>query len=139
MIASGVLFDSGVAEHIKTTLPEMERYVKGRGAIGDYLYQIFADYRTYHYARSKEIWDVGPVAWLVNPAWIPSVIIHSPILTPEGTWSHDPRRHLVREAIGAKRDAIFADLFRKIESHGTPGDNEDAESHHSKTTSCYQK
>jgi len=123
--AARVILDSGVpfvrvpcvnvTEHLITTLPEMERFVKGRGAIGDYLYDIFAAYRPDHFARSKQIWDIGPIAWLIDPSWVPSAIVHSPILTPDLTWSHDPRRHLMREAIGVNRDAILGDLFRRIE------------------------
>jgi len=123
--AARVIFDSGVpfvrvpcvnvTEHLITTLPEMERFVKGHGAIGDYLYDIFEAYRPDHFARSKQIWDIGPIAWLIDPSWVPSAIVHSPILTPESTWSHDPRRHFVREAIGVNRDAIFGNLFRRIE------------------------
>lgn len=123
--AARVLFDSGVpfvrvpcvnvTEHLITTLPEMERFVKGRGAIGDYLYDIFEAYRPDHFARSKQIWDIGPIAWLIDPSWAPSATVHSPILTPEITWSHDPRRHLMREVIGVNRDAIFGDLFKRIE------------------------
>jgi len=127
LIASRLLFDCGVpfvrvpcinvTEHLITTLPEMERFVKGRGPIGDYLYEIFEAYRHDHYARSKQIWDIGPIAWLVDPIWVPSTVIHSPILSNDRTWSHDPRRHFVREAIGVHRDAIFADLFRRIERY----------------------
>jgi inosine-uridine nucleoside N-ribohydrolase len=125
LIASRLMFDCGVpfvrvpcinvTEHLITTLPEMETYVKGRGAIGDYLYDIFANYRIDHYARSKQIWDIGPIAWLIEPEWLPTALIHSPILTDERTFSHDPRRHFVREAIGVNRDAILGDLFRRIE------------------------
>ena len=53
--ASRVIFDSGVpfvqlpctpvVTHFATTVPEMERYVGGRGAIGDYLLDIFKDYQ----------------------------------------------------------------------------------------------
>jgi purine nucleosidase len=108
-----------VTEHLRTTEAEMARFVKGRGAIGDYLYQIFVDYYPDHYARSKEIWDVGPIAWLVNPEWVPSSLVHSPILTDQLTWSQDSRRHLIRQAYSLRRDAIFGDLFRKIEQHGS--------------------
>jgi inosine-uridine nucleoside N-ribohydrolase len=125
LVASRVLFDSGVplvlvpcvnvAEHIKTTQAEMERFVKGRGAIGDYLYQIYSDYAPEHFARSKEIWDLGPIAWLINPEWANSALVHSPILSTELKWSHDPFRHLIREVRTVNRDAIFGDLFRKLE------------------------
>lgn len=125
MLAAHVIFDSGVplvhvpcinvTEHLKTTQAEMARYVKGRGAIGDYLYEIFSGYYDDHFARSKEIWDIGPVGWLVNPAWTTSNLIHSPILTAEHTWSHDPQRHFIREIYTVDRDAIFGDLFSKLD------------------------
>jgi inosine-uridine nucleoside N-ribohydrolase len=127
LTASRLIFDSGVplvhvpclnvTEHLKTTQAEMERFVKGHGPIGDYLFEIYSDYFSDHYARSKELWDIGPIAWIVNPDWIESVLIHSPILTSEQTWSFDPHRHLIRQAYRVKRDAIFADLFRKLEQH----------------------
>lgn len=123
--ASRVLFDSGVpvvlvpclnvAEHIKTTQAELAQFLKGRAAIGDFLFETYSGYYDDHYAISKEIWDLAPVAWLLNPDWAESVLTHSPILTNDITWSIDPRRHLIREVIRVKRDAIFGDLFRKIE------------------------
>ena len=96
----------------------MERYVKGRGSIGDYLYEIFAAHHTDHFAWSKVLWDITAIAWLVNSSWVPSCITHSPILNREGTWSFDRSRHFIRVAIDAHRDAIFADLFRKLERAG---------------------
>ena len=63
VIAAQVLFDSGaavvqipcalVAEQLRTTLPEMERYVRGQGVVGDYLYGIYRDYVSASYASSK--------------------------------------------------------------------------------------
>jgi inosine-uridine nucleoside N-ribohydrolase len=103
-----------VTEHLRTTQAEVERYVRGTGPIGDYLADIYTGYFADHFARSKPLWDLGAVAWLVNPAWVPTAEVHSPVLTGEGTWSHDPRRHLIREALWADRDAIFADLFGKL-------------------------
>jgi inosine-uridine nucleoside N-ribohydrolase len=124
LYASHVLLDSGVplvhvpcrnvTEQLRTTQAEIERFVRGGSAIGDYLADIYAGYFADHFARSKALWDVGAVAWLVNPDWVPTVTVHSPLLTSQGTWSHDPRRHLIREALGVERDPIFGDLFRKL-------------------------
>ena len=51
MLSSQLLFDSGVAQvylpgfhvgaQLGISLPEMEQWVKGKGAIGDYLYELF--------------------------------------------------------------------------------------------------
>ncbi len=124
--AARVVFDSGVplvhiacknvAEHLRTTLPEMETHVKDRGAIGDYLYGIFEAHYDDHYARSKVIWDVSAVAYLNDPAWVPTELRPSPILTDDLTWApEDPSRHVIRQAMDVDRDAVFGDLFRKLQ------------------------
>ena len=125
LVASQVVFDSGVpfvqipchpvASHLLTTLAELECFVKGRGAIGDYLVDIFAAYSQNHFAASKVIWDMSAVAWLLDASWVPTDVVHSPVLTEQKTWSHDPSRHFIRVAQTVRRDAIFGDLFEKLE------------------------
>ncbi len=123
--ASRLIFDCGVpfvqlpctpvVTHMATTLPEMDFYLKGRGAIGDYLLGIFRDYEKDHYAWSKVLWDMTAVAWLINGDWTPSALIHSPIVTDQHTFSFDDSRHFIRAAYHIRRDAIFGDFFHKIE------------------------
>lgn len=122
--ASRVVFDCGVplvhipcrnvSECLRTTLPEMKEHVKGRGAIGDYLYQIYEEYVPDQPARSKVIWDISAVAWVLNASWVPTYLTHSPILTDGMTWSRDDSRHLVREAFTVNRDGVFGDLFARL-------------------------
>ena len=124
--AAQIVFDSGVpfvqipchpvASHLLTTRAELERFVKGRGAIGDYLVDIFTAYSQNHFAASKVIWDMSAVAWLLNASWVPTDVVHSPLLTDQQTWSHDPSRHFMRVARTVRRDAIFGDLFAKLAS-----------------------
>jgi len=68
-----------------------------------------------HFGRTWVIWDIINFAWLLNPQWVPSQLVHSPILTDDLFWAHDDSRHLMREAYGVDRDAIFRDLFKKLE------------------------
>lgn len=122
--AARVVFDSGVplifvpcknvAEHLRTTVPELEAYLRGAGAIGDYLCDIVAGYHDDHRGWSKVIWDLAPIAALISAAWVPTVTAHSPILTDQLTWSADASRHLIRVATHVNRDAIFRDLFDKM-------------------------
>jgi len=108
---------AGVTSHLHTTLPEMETYVKGRGKIGDYLFEIFRDYNTEHCGWSKVIWDIAAIAYYIDASWIPTAITHSPIITDRKTWSFDRSRHLIRSAFMVHRDPIFRDLFKKLESN----------------------
>ncbi len=124
--ASRLIFDCGVpfvwipcrnvAEHLRTTDPEMAAYVKGRGPVGDYLYEIYHDYCRQTPGFSKVIWDISTVAWVIRPDWVPTVIDHSPILTDQVTWSVDRARPLIRVAVGCNRDAVFGDLFQRLEA-----------------------
>jgi hypothetical protein len=126
--ASRVIFDSGVpfvripvmgvCSHLHTTIPEIEKYVAGCGAIGDYLAETVRGYHEEHFAWSKVIWDISAIAYLLDASWTPSQLVHSPILTDQGTWSFDNRRHLIREAYHVNRDAIFRDLFTKLAERG---------------------
>ena len=128
--AARVLFDCGaplvhipcrgVASHLLTTLPEIERHIEGTGPAGDYLARIFREYLPDPFARSKVIWDLAAIAWLVNPAWIPTAIIPSPTLTADLTWRTLPGRHPIRVATAVDRDAVFGDLFTKLRRSPPP-------------------
>jgi len=123
--ASRIIFDSGVpfvqlactpvVTHFATTVPEMERYVGGRGEIGDYLLKIFKDYRKDHFGWSKVLWDMTAVAWIINDKWLPSNLVHSPIVTDNYTLSFDNSRHLIRSVYFVQRDPIFRDFFTKLD------------------------
>ncbi len=123
--ASQVLFDSGVplvqiptnpvTSHLMTSLPEIEKYLKDQGAIGHYLYEIYEDYYSDHYAKSKVIWDISAVAYLLNEDWFNTTLVQSPILTSEMTYSVDRSRHFIRVVNNLHRDPIFGDMFKRIQ------------------------
>ncbi len=133
--ASCELFDSGVGlvhvpcinvtEHLRTTRAEIDRYVRPAGAVGRYLAGIFDDQVPDRPGRSKEIWDLGPVAWLVDPSSTSSVCLPSPRPVADGDgirWEQGGSlpgpggagRHEIREITRINRDRVFADLFAKL-------------------------
>ena len=131
MHASRVLLDSGVplvylpgyhvGAQLRFSLPEMERYVQGRGAIGTYLHQLYTDNPLWPMLGtglvepySWVIWDIITVAWLLQPNWVPSSLVRTPRLGDDKRWISDPSRHLMREGYAVERDAIFADLISKL-------------------------
>jgi inosine-uridine nucleoside N-ribohydrolase len=108
-----------VSDALQITTPELDRALRGKTKIGDYLCDIFAEYEKAHHKDpskpwSKVIWDIAAVAWLIDPGWIPTEMAPSPILTDELTWRNDPDRHGIRVAKSVDRAAVFADLFEKL-------------------------
>ncbi|MEO1443440.1 MAG: nucleoside hydrolase [Chloroflexota bacterium] len=134
VVASQYLMDCGVphvylpgyyiGEQLKISQPEMEQWVKGQGAIGDYLYHLYENNPIYpmfglydHYGRTWVIWDLINFAWLLNLDWVPTQTVKSPLLTDDLYWQHDESRHWMREAVSINRDAIFRDFFTKLAAH----------------------
>lgn len=132
--ASQLLFDSGVplvylpgyyiGEQLKLSLPDVERWVQGKGKIGDYLYDLYANNPHHqvwgiddHFGRTWVIWDLINFAWLLNADWVPGHIVNTPVLTDDLYWQHSDDRHPMFEATKIDRDAIFRDFFHKLAEH----------------------
>ncbi|WP_219835520.1 nucleoside hydrolase [Paenibacillus sp. R14(2021)] len=104
----------GVTSHLLTTLSEVEDYVKEKGPVGEYLYETFRGCASDHAGYSRVIWDISTIAYLNNEAWLPSTLVHSPVLSEDFRWSFDHTRHFIRCVDYVHRDAVFKDLFRKL-------------------------
>jgi purine nucleosidase len=131
LAASHVLLNSGVPHvylpgyhvgaQLRLSLPEMERYVQGCGAMGQYLHHLFTHNPLWAILGDPSakpyswvIWDVINIAWMLNPSWVPSELVRTPILLSDKRWQAGPARHLMREAYAVQRDAIFQDFFAKL-------------------------
>ena len=129
--ATRVLLDSGVplvylpgfqvGAQLRLSLPEMERWVQGRGPLGDALHQLYTHNPLWElqgidsfFAHSWVIWDLICVAWVLDERWVPSTLVPTPRLDADLRWQRDDRRPLMREAHGVRRDAIFGDVFARL-------------------------
>lgn len=150
VFASRVVLDCGVplvrmpcinvAEHLLLTGEDVKNRVAGCGSIGSYLHEEFEIYGQETQSLARPIWDMAPLAWLIDPAWVPTTVLPTPILAASPlrgapysapylhhaipadgsrrahcTWTNDPQRHACREALHLRRDPIFTDFFARLE------------------------
>ncbi|NOX22100.1 MAG: hypothetical protein GXP36_03285 [Actinobacteria bacterium] len=131
--AARILFESGVplvyfpgyyiGAQLRVSLPEIERWVRGRGPAGDFLHELYTNNPLHeqraipdHFGRTWVMWDMITIAWLLEPSWVPTSLVPTPTLDDDLRWT--PRlstERLMREAHDIDRDAIFRDFFRKLE------------------------
>lgn len=111
----------GVTSILHSTVPEMERYVEPFGEIGRFLTMRFKGYCDDHVGWAKEIWDMGAVAWVLDPAWAPSTLMPAPVLTGEMRYSQDRSRHLMRYVGSINRNAVMQDFIRKLQARTLSG------------------
>ena len=131
--ASQFLFDCGVphvylpgyyiGSQLSLSLPDTERWVEGRGKIGDYLHHLYINNPVYeqfgirdHFGRTWIAWDLVCIAWLLNPDWVASQLVRAPVLDDNMHWQHPTDRHWMRETTSIRRDEIFRDFFRRLET-----------------------
>ena len=103
-----------VSELLRTTRWEMSQYVKGRGKIGDYLFELYEEFVQDFPGRSKAIWDLAPGAWIINSEWMKTEMTTSPILNDHLGYSRDGSRHPIKVVNWLDRDQIFKDFFTKL-------------------------
>tara|TARA_R110002126_G_scaffold291803_1_gene459226 strand:+ start:31821 stop:32930 length:1110 start_codon:yes stop_codon:yes gene_type:complete len=130
-LASQLLFECGVPHvylpgyhvgaQLKISHPEMEKFVKGKGAIGDYLWHLYTNNPLHEMFAITEpetktwvIWDIINVAWLFDEKYVSTHLTRAPILNDDLYWEHDEDRHRMLEAFDLNRDAIFEDLYRAL-------------------------
>ena len=121
-----ILFDSGVplihvpcnsvTSHLITSIPELESCIENKNELCNYLVQIVRDYSNHSLGWGKQIWDIGPVAFLLNEEYGECEITTSPVITDDLTWSRDYHRHLIKNVKVIQRDKIFGELFFKLAS-----------------------
>jgi purine nucleosidase len=131
--ATRVVLESGVpyiympgyliGQQLTVSQPEMHEWVRGTGPLGDLLVDLYDNNPLYpmfgidgHFGRTWVIWDLICLAWLIDPALVPTVLRPTPELAGDLRWDlqNAENRPLMREAIGVNRDGIFRDLFAKL-------------------------
>ena len=112
-----------VGAQLKISLPEMERFVKGKGDIGDYLHHLYTHnpLHTLFAISNTEtktwvIWDIINVAWMLDATYVPDFITTSPVLMDDLKYHHPENAHPMREAYDVDRDSIFEDLYACLQT-----------------------
>jgi len=134
LLASQLLFSSGVplvylpgyylGAQLRLSLPEIETWIKGKGAIGDYLHHLYLNNPLYEQRGIVErpgsswvIWDLINFAWLLEPSWVPTRFVPTPRLGDDQRWSTDGAPgHEMLEAYEISRDGIMIDFLAKLDA-----------------------
>ena len=59
----------GVASNLMTTTHELEKMIKGKSELGDFLYNTFKDYTETKNKNRWPLWDISVIAYMLNKEW----------------------------------------------------------------------
>ncbi len=113
-----VLFPcNGVVSALTTTGPEIEHWLRGKNQLCDYLCDITreeAELNRQGPFWSRTIWDVAPVAWLMEMDGTETRLEPAPIPSYDGYYSVCPCNHPILYVYSVRRDCIIGDLYTKL-------------------------
>ena len=105
-----------VAEMLSFSLPDSERWLLGHGPLGDFLHDTYVanpiDQNLARPGRAWVLWDILPIAWLLDPAWAPTFETPRARITPHHTWEAAPGT--MTEAYRVRRNDIFNDFVTRL-------------------------
>ena len=122
--AAQVIFDSAaplvwipclnVASALEITLAELRPAVAPAGELGKFLYGRTEELINQRQIPAKVIWDISTVAYFSAPSACRTQRIPAPVLNDDKSWSTAPGRKEITVVRSLDREAVFADLFRKL-------------------------
>lgn len=108
----------GVVSDLITTEPELKFWLKGKNALCDYLINNVIAFHSHlqNFPWSKQIWDIAPIAYLLNEnnEFMITKSERRPTYTKEFRANYDEDRGTIVYVSKLYRDKIFADLFKKL-------------------------
>ncbi len=112
---------AGVVDKFSSSKYELEHWLKGKNKLCDYLCDNAVSHaESYAAGRpwTRIIWDVTAIAWLLNQdsRFMQAKLIPSPIPEYDKEYAFSDNRHLIKYVYFIKRDALFEDLFKRLEN-----------------------
>jgi len=125
-LAADVIFQSdmpliqyprGTYRMMWVSAADMERYVMGRGAVGDYLTALFKEWRvTGTRARTHWVYGDSPaIGTAIDADWGFYVEAKAPRFTEELTYEHQDRGRTMEICVEVNAGRIFHDFFAKLQ------------------------
>jgi len=106
----------GVVSALTVSEAELSKWLLGKNDIAHYLASNTIEEVTYAKGKpwSRVIWDVAPIAWLLDEQFMSESLEKCPIPQDNGHYSHSSNRHFMKYVYHIHRDALVDDLFKKI-------------------------
>lgn len=105
-----------VAETLSVSLAELQQHAGGHGPVGELLVDLYehnplaADPMIA--GHSWVMWDLAPIAWLIDPSWVRTNRTASANIGADHRWQSAPGE--ITEAFRIDRRAIYIDIFARL-------------------------
>lgn len=103
-----------VASDLKTTIYEVEHYLKNKSELGNYLCDRFYNDGKHGIQTRRVIWDISVIAYLINKNWFETTEISCPNINEDTSYELTQNKHLITMVNYLDSNKIYEDLFEKL-------------------------
>lgn len=103
-----------VASNLRTSIYELEHFLKGKNELCDYLCERFYNDGTHGIQERRVIWDISAIGYLINKNWFETSQVNCPDINEDGTYKLNTNNHLITMVDFLNCDMIFRDMFKKL-------------------------
>ena len=103
-----------VASELRTTIYEIEHYLKGKGELSDYLCDKFYNDKIHGIKLRRVLWDISTVAYLINKEWFETSEINCPNINDDTSYELNANNHLITIVNYIDANSVYEDMFKKF-------------------------
>ena len=103
-----------VASNLRTSIYELEHFLKGKSELGDYLCQRFYNDGVHGTQERRVIWDISVIAYMINKEWFETEEISQPNIKDDTSYELTESNHKITVVNYLNVDKIWRDLFEKL-------------------------
>ena len=103
-----------VASNLRTSIYELEHFLKGKSKLCDYLCQRFYNDGVHGIQERRIIWDISVIAYMINKEWFGTEEISCPNINNDTSYELTENKHKITVVNYLDVDKIYKDLFKKL-------------------------
>ena len=103
-----------VASNLRTSIYELEHFLKGKSELCDYLCQRFYNDGVHGVQERRVIWDISVIAYMINKEWFETEEVSQPNIKDDTSYELTECNHKITVVNYLNVDKIWRDLFEKL-------------------------
>ena len=103
-----------VASNLRTSIYELEHFLKGKSELCDYLCQRFYNDGVHGIQERRVIWDISVIAYMINKEWFDTEEVSCPNINNDTSYELTTKNHKISIVNYLNVDKIYKDLFKKL-------------------------
>ena len=104
-----------VASNLRTSIYELNHYLKDKSELYNYLIDIFYNDGYHGIKENRVIWDISVIAYMINKEWFTSEDISCPNIKEDTSYELTTNNHKITMVNYIDVNKVYNDLFKKLE------------------------